>query len=165
MSKQQRYHAWYFLIAVYGLSVLIATPYYNWKWARTHGFASWLFFGELVATAQALVWPAYAFSGPLQIDRTSQDRQPIHALPFDQVIPPFPRTSTVSLGNSVVVQSTPPARPYQPISPELDLWYRQLIGVREDLNTADPKKVSEYNKDVKAYHDALREELERGRSK
>lgn len=40
--------------------VLIATPYFNWRYARQHGFASWVVFGEIIATAKAAIWPYYA---------------------------------------------------------------------------------------------------------
>lgn len=46
----------YFIIAI-----LIFTPYYNWNYAKTHGFVKWICFGEIVATAKAIVWPYYAF--------------------------------------------------------------------------------------------------------
>ena len=36
-------------------------PYYNWQYASTHGYVKWLFLGEVVATAQAFVWPYYVF--------------------------------------------------------------------------------------------------------
>jgi hypothetical protein len=34
-------------------------PYYNWQYAKNHGFVSWLFLGEIVPTAQAVIWPYY----------------------------------------------------------------------------------------------------------
>lgn len=51
------------VIYLYIISVsIIFVPYYNWNYAKTHGFAKWIFFGELVATAKAVVWPYYVFS-------------------------------------------------------------------------------------------------------
>jgi len=35
--------------------------YFNWTYARDHGFGSWLAFGEFVATAKAVVWPYFAY--------------------------------------------------------------------------------------------------------
>lgn len=49
----------YFLIAG-----LVFIPYYNWQYANTHGFAKWIFFGEIVATSKAIVWPYFTFFGP-----------------------------------------------------------------------------------------------------
>lgn len=49
------------LFAIYGISVMIMATYYNWKYAVEHGFVSWLFLGEIVATAKALVWPFFVF--------------------------------------------------------------------------------------------------------
>jgi hypothetical protein len=43
--------------------LLIATPYFNWRYARQHGFGSWLAFGEIIATAKAAIWPYYAVAG------------------------------------------------------------------------------------------------------
>jgi hypothetical protein len=44
------------------VSSIIFVPYYNWKYAKTHGFVAWICFGEIVATAKAAVWPYYVFS-------------------------------------------------------------------------------------------------------
>jgi hypothetical protein len=52
-----------YMISLYFITaVFIFTPYYNWNYAKTHGFARWLFFGEVVATAKSFVWPYYIFS-------------------------------------------------------------------------------------------------------
>jgi hypothetical protein len=51
------------LRVLYVVGVIATLPYFNWQYARDHGFLRWLFFGELVATAEALIWPA-----PLAID-------------------------------------------------------------------------------------------------
>jgi hypothetical protein len=48
----------YFLTAIF-----IAVPYFNWQYAREHGFASWVAFGEIIATAKACVWPVYVVAG------------------------------------------------------------------------------------------------------
>jgi len=51
---------------VIGLYIIIASivfaPYYNWNYAKTHGFVKWICFGEVVATAKSFVWPYYVFS-------------------------------------------------------------------------------------------------------
>jgi len=46
----------YFLI-----SSVIFLPYYNWQYAKEHGFAKWLVFGEIVPTGKAYVWPYFVF--------------------------------------------------------------------------------------------------------
>jgi hypothetical protein len=46
---------------LYFASLLIMTPYYNWQYAKEHGFIKWLFFGEIVATLKSSVWPYYVF--------------------------------------------------------------------------------------------------------
>ncbi|MFL6544502.1 MAG: hypothetical protein ACJ8LM_04870 [Candidatus Udaeobacter sp.] len=50
------------LLSVYGMTCMLAVPYFNWCYAREHGVVSWVFFGEVVATAESLVWPYYAVS-------------------------------------------------------------------------------------------------------
>lgn len=40
-------------------AVIIATPYFNWRYAKEHGFVSWIAFGEVIATAKAIVWPYF----------------------------------------------------------------------------------------------------------
>lgn len=51
------------LFYIYGVSLIIAVPYFNWRYAKDHGFGSWLVFGEVVATAKAVVWPYYVAVG------------------------------------------------------------------------------------------------------
>ncbi len=48
------------VMAAYFYPLLFFAPYYNWTYAREHGFSSWLAFGEIVATAKALAWPYFA---------------------------------------------------------------------------------------------------------
>lgn len=48
---------------IYFLSMMFAAPYFNWRYAKEHGFMSWLVFGEVVATAESLIWPYYAVVG------------------------------------------------------------------------------------------------------
>ena len=47
---------------VYGISVAIFALYYNWLYAKTHGFIAWLLFGEIIASLKALVWPLFEFN-------------------------------------------------------------------------------------------------------
>ena len=42
--------------------LLIAAPYFNWRYSRLHGFVNWLLLGEVVATSQAAAWPYYAIA-------------------------------------------------------------------------------------------------------
>ncbi len=49
------------LIGIYFLSLLVFTPYFNWQYAKHHGFIKWLLLGEIVATAKSAVWPYYIF--------------------------------------------------------------------------------------------------------
>lgn len=48
-----------FFLQVWLIGVMLSVPYYNWQYAREHGFMSWLFLGEVVATAKGFVWPYF----------------------------------------------------------------------------------------------------------
>ena len=47
---------------IYGISVAIFGVYYNWLYANENGFLAWLFFGEIIASFKALVWPLFEFN-------------------------------------------------------------------------------------------------------
>ena len=38
-----------------------ASLYYNWEYAKEHGFWAWLMFGEVIATIKGLLWPIMLF--------------------------------------------------------------------------------------------------------
>jgi len=44
---------------IYFIGILISSLYFNWEYAKTHGFLKWLFFGEIVATLKGFLWPIY----------------------------------------------------------------------------------------------------------
>ncbi|HBJ87992.1 MAG TPA: hypothetical protein DDZ88_29875 [Verrucomicrobiales bacterium] len=44
----------YFLVFI-----LIATPYFNYRYAKEHSYGAWLAFGAVAATAKAAIWPYY----------------------------------------------------------------------------------------------------------
>lgn len=50
------------MFMVYWIGTAAALPYFNWTYAQTHGFWSWFFFGEVVASAQSFAWPYYALT-------------------------------------------------------------------------------------------------------
>ncbi len=47
---------------IYGISVAVFALYYNWLYAKTHGFIAWLLFGEIIASFKALIWPLFEFN-------------------------------------------------------------------------------------------------------
>jgi len=49
------------LFAVYFIGTTLALSYYNWQYARDHGFVQWVLLGQIVPTAKALVWPYFMF--------------------------------------------------------------------------------------------------------
>ena len=50
------------LFIVYGISVGIFGLYYNYLYAQEHGFVAWIFFGEIIASLKAVVWPLFEFN-------------------------------------------------------------------------------------------------------
>lgn len=43
------------LMYLYFVSVMFMAPYYNWEYAKQHGFVKWLLLGEVVATGKSLI--------------------------------------------------------------------------------------------------------------
>lgn len=52
------------IVGFYFIGFIIYTPYYNWNYAKSHGFAKWLLLGEVISTSKAIVWPYFYFSIP-----------------------------------------------------------------------------------------------------
>jgi len=52
------------LYAYFFISGLFAL-YFNYVYAVTKGFWSWIMFGEIVATVQGLLWPLYLLNGTM----------------------------------------------------------------------------------------------------
>ena len=50
------------ILIIYAVSVAIFGLYYNWLFAVQNGFLAWLFFGEIIASLKALVWPLFEFN-------------------------------------------------------------------------------------------------------
>lgn len=71
-------HGLFSVLSLYFITVVLAIPYFNWQYAKKNGFLSWLFFGEVVATAKAVVWPYYAFAGQVSAAEDSHDRAEGH---------------------------------------------------------------------------------------
>ena len=49
------------LMIGYFRSVALYGVYYNYLYAMENGFLAWLFFGEFIASLEALVWPLFEF--------------------------------------------------------------------------------------------------------
>lgn len=47
------------LLSLYMATVALAATFFNWEYARTHGFFRWVLFGEIVPTSKAVVWPYF----------------------------------------------------------------------------------------------------------
>lgn len=48
-------------VVLYILSLTVMMPYYNWRYAKEHGFIKWVFLGEIVATLKSVAWPYFVF--------------------------------------------------------------------------------------------------------
>lgn len=48
---------------IYGIIAGGFGLYFNWVYANVHGLFSWIFFGEIIATLQGLLWPIYLMTG------------------------------------------------------------------------------------------------------
>jgi hypothetical protein len=60
------------IVGLYFISIAVMAPYYNWQYAKEHGFIKWLFLGEIVVTLKSTAWPYFAFFS----DRGSQTKSP-----------------------------------------------------------------------------------------
>jgi len=49
------------VVGAYFFVVFLMTPYYNWQYAKDHGFINWVFFGQIVPTMKAVAWPYFVF--------------------------------------------------------------------------------------------------------
>ncbi len=49
------------VFALYFISVVCAACRFSWQFAKEHGFLAWMFLGEIVPPAEAVLWPCYRF--------------------------------------------------------------------------------------------------------
>jgi hypothetical protein len=68
------------VVGFYFISCSFTAVYFNWQYAAEHGFASWLLFGEIVATGKGLVWPYFALT-PKASDRVPKTHSSAYQLP------------------------------------------------------------------------------------
>jgi len=47
---------------IFFCSLIFATPYYHWQYAKDNGFIKWVFGGEIIATAKAFAWPYFVLT-------------------------------------------------------------------------------------------------------
>jgi hypothetical protein len=63
-------------LGLYVLVAIVAVPYFNWQYAREHGFVAWLLLGEVISTAKgrpghtSLPLPSSLPNGPRTRRRT-----------------------------------------------------------------------------------------------
>lgn len=58
----------------FAIAGFIFTPYYNWQYAKDHGFVNWIFLGEVVPTLKAMVWPYFL---AVNINNRTEDNKKI----------------------------------------------------------------------------------------
>ena len=114
-------------------------PYYNWQYAQSNGFLSWVFFGELVATAKAFAWPYFVLSGA--------------------------QSSARHFGNSIKYHNSAAeivnkGRPFEAMSKE-DAE-RMLHFLRKALAEAKAVKIDELNARLPGFGDQYRSKCIRG---
>jgi len=63
------------IFALYFMSLSVMTPYFNWQYAKEHGFIKWLFLGEIVATLKSTAWPYFIFFSNHDSQTTSPDER------------------------------------------------------------------------------------------
>ena len=61
---------WLYLI----VASIIFAPLYNWRYARENGVVKWIIFGEIVATAKAIIWPYYVFTAEPKTNDTDYSK-------------------------------------------------------------------------------------------
>ena len=61
-------------LQVYKIGVFVAFPYFNFLYAKEHGFMNWLLLGQVVPTAQAVVWPYYAINANSKVRFTDVEK-------------------------------------------------------------------------------------------
>ena len=47
------------MFSVYFLSAMMMGTYYNWQFAKEHGFVAWIFLGEVIPTLKGIAWPYF----------------------------------------------------------------------------------------------------------
>jgi hypothetical protein len=47
------------VVGIYMVVLVVAVPYFNWRYAQENGFVRWILFGEFVATVKGFAWPYF----------------------------------------------------------------------------------------------------------
>lgn len=79
------------VLGSYLFVAFLMVPYYNWQYAKDHGFVAWFVFGQFTPTAMALAWPYFVFLGdhqPSRIAATSSRGEP-RSFKCTQPLPEF----------------------------------------------------------------------------
>jgi len=75
MEKVKRFAKGFLMVVggIYLVTVMLALPYFNWNYAREHGFWNWLLLGEFMVTLKAPIWPLYVSIASERTTATSED--------------------------------------------------------------------------------------------
>jgi len=119
---------------------LLFTPYYNWDYAKTHGFMEWVFFGEIVATGKAIAWPYFVFFSP-----------------SGSSLSHFSKAIAYSNKATVIINK---GRPYQQISQtDIDTI---IYYYKKALQEAEQADIASMNRHYVGFGDHFREEFIQG---
>jgi len=58
------------VLLCYFWGIPLAFTYFNYQYAQKNGFVDWIFFGEVIPSAQAFIWPYYALTNGTSSSRT-----------------------------------------------------------------------------------------------
>lgn len=47
----------YTILCIYGFTVMLFTLYFEYLYAREHGFVNWIFFGFIIPALKGVIWP------------------------------------------------------------------------------------------------------------
>src|SRR5690242_2643510 len=50
------------LVVAYFIGAILSGAYFNWTYARDHGFLKWLLLGQIVPTMKAAAWPYFVLA-------------------------------------------------------------------------------------------------------
>jgi len=134
------------LFALYGVVVmLIMIPYYNWQYAREHGFIEWALLGEIEATARAFIWPYEVFFSSINSTRNETSAHVIAAINY-------------------YVKSMHIVKKYDGISAKITEsdWKKIIDLERNSLAEAEQADIDQMNRSYPGFGNHFREEFIKG---
>lgn len=161
--KERLSRIWFGASCIYFvIGMFLALPYFNWAYARQHGFTSWILFGEIIASSKALIWPYYFVSECILHSERPQDGDRVHYTNSKhacdqalQIVARFSGVSNLPAGESLEVATLLEAAISEArlvnedylnrVHPEFCEKYRaayitSLFLIADGIRTGDPSK-------------------------